>query len=84
MEPDKDSGDLSLAEECGSDRKLSHVFGLKKKKEKESERYKKGEQSPRGPVVFSSWAQQLLQMPISWSVNSVLLQHITCCGRVYP
>lgn len=32
MQPDKDSGDLSLMEECESDRKLPHMFGQKKRK----------------------------------------------------
>lgn len=32
VEPDKDSGDLNFLEECGSDRKLPHVFGQKKGK----------------------------------------------------
>ena len=62
MQPDKDSGDLSLVEECESDRKLSHMFGQKKR----------GRVTRRPRHVFVMGAAASPNMCISWSVNSVL------------
>ena len=50
-EPDKDSGDLSVVEERGSDKTLHHML----------DQNQKGSVANGGQVTLSSLAQQLLQ-----------------------
>lgn len=61
MEPDEDSGDLSLVEECGSHSKLSRGYLVKKK----------GRVTTRPGHVFVMGTAASPNMSISWFENSV-------------